>query len=292
MYGPNWPRNGEIDIIEGVNSQQSNTMALHTAPGCRINDFRNITGADDAVETEKRRFSGSIETSNCDVDAPDQAKNVGCTIVSSDKSTYGDGFNDGGGGVYAMEWTADAISIFHFSRANIPNDLGSGSPDLSTWGSPLAVFDGCNFRETIANQSLVFDLSFCGVWAGQDAVWRADSMCSEEAATCQDYVARNPAAFANSFWEINYLKVYQRDQRDLAIPLPSTELRPQTNRTNILLGSQTESVETGRLLNKLSTSIAPSLAPTSRGINRPPFFTATERVPHLRDGPTLPRKAR
>jgi hypothetical protein len=28
--GPNWPSSGEIDIIEGVNSQKANSMALHT----------------------------------------------------------------------------------------------------------------------------------------------------------------------------------------------------------------------------------------------------------------------
>lgn len=31
--GPNWPKDGEIDIIEGVNDAAQNQMTLHTTPG-------------------------------------------------------------------------------------------------------------------------------------------------------------------------------------------------------------------------------------------------------------------
>lgn len=36
MTGPNWPINGEIDIIEGVNSATVNGMTLHTDAGCSV----------------------------------------------------------------------------------------------------------------------------------------------------------------------------------------------------------------------------------------------------------------
>ena len=36
MYGPSWPSNGEIDIIEGVNAQATDQMTLHTAAGCNV----------------------------------------------------------------------------------------------------------------------------------------------------------------------------------------------------------------------------------------------------------------
>ena len=36
MVGPNWPGNGEIDIIEGVNDNAQNQMTLHTSPGCTV----------------------------------------------------------------------------------------------------------------------------------------------------------------------------------------------------------------------------------------------------------------
>jgi hypothetical protein len=234
--GDSWPTNGEIDIIEGVNSQKSNSMALHTNPGCSINDvgnappgipngpggmpgrpggpqggppngppFGDLPGN---IDPARRRFSGSLKTPNCDVHAPGQGTNVGCAIASADDTTYGDGFNAAGGGVYATEWTAEAISIYHFSRANIPADINAGTPDPTTWGVPLAVFTGCDFTRHVNNQTIVFDVTFCGDWAGN--VWNTDATCAPKAATCQDYVANNPGAFANSFWEINSLRVYQQ----------------------------------------------------------------------------------
>ena len=45
-YGPNWPYEGEIDIIEGVNEQTYDHTTLHTGPGCDFNSAppRNFSG--------------------------------------------------------------------------------------------------------------------------------------------------------------------------------------------------------------------------------------------------------
>lgn len=238
-------------------------MALHTTLGCSINDPGGYAGISDVRESGKQRFSGSIKTDNCDVYALGQGTNVGCSIATSESTTFGDGFNIGGGGVYAMEWTAQTISIFHFSRNSIPVDLSSGHPTPSTWGIPLAEFSGCDLQEFIKNQSLVFDITFCGVWAGQDAVWKADATCSQTAATCEEYVARNPAAFATSFWEINSLKVYQQQDEESTDTLVST---PQTNTTSAPNSSQSRSVTKDRLMSTFSTSVSADLTPTSRRI--------------------------
>lgn len=186
---------GEIDIIEGVNSQTSNSMTLHTKPGCSINS--------------QGKFTGQVKTPNCDINAPGQGMNVGCGISAADSTTYGDGFNNAGGGVYATEWTAEAITIHHWQRSAIPADVQSGNPDPATWGPPLAVFSGCNFPQVIRNQSIIFDTTFCGQWAGQQSVWESDAVCSKKAATCNDYVKNNPADFAQAFWQVNSVKIYQ-----------------------------------------------------------------------------------
>ncbi|KIX09630.1 uncharacterized protein Z518_00711 [Rhinocladiella mackenziei CBS 650.93] len=193
MLGPDWPDNGEIDIIEGVNTQSTNSMALHTDAGCSITN----TGA----------FSGSLETDNCDVNAANQATNAGCSIHSGDSSSFGSGFNSNGGGVYATEWTSQAISIWFFPRSAVPSDISSGNPDPSNWGLPQGQFTGnCDINDKVKDQQLLFDVTFCGDWAGN--VWSTDSTCSSQGSTCQAFVQNNPSAFQDTYWLINGLKVY------------------------------------------------------------------------------------
>ncbi|OAP63931.1 hypothetical protein AYL99_03158 [Fonsecaea erecta] len=192
--GPNWPSAGEIDIIEGVNSQASNAMTLHTDSGCSI--------------TNNGMFSGSVATPNCDIKAAGQAMNAGCSISTPNDGTYGTGFNQAQGGVYATEWTSSAISIWFFSRSAIPSDISSGSPDPSNWGQPLASFSGgCNIDEFFNNNQIVFDTTFCGDWAGN--VWTSDPVCGSKASTCESFVQNNPSAFQDAYWSVNSLQVFQ-----------------------------------------------------------------------------------
>jgi hypothetical protein len=187
---------GEIDIIEGVNSDTANSMTLHTNPGCQI--------------ASNAGFSGAVKTSNCDAKA---AGNAGCGVAAGrDASTsYGDGFNSAGGGVYATEWTESDISIWHFSRSVIPADITSGTPNPDSWGSPDARFQlSCNIGTNFKDHQIVFDTTFCGQWAGQQNVWSQDAVCGQKAATCNDFVANNPSAFIESYWQINSVKVYQQ----------------------------------------------------------------------------------
>jgi hypothetical protein len=169
-------------------------MTLHTDSGCTINDTGN--------------FSGKLTTPNCDVNAPGQYLNAGCQIASHDTATYGTGFNTNGGGVYATEWTSDAISIWFFARNSIPADLSGDDPDPSGWGKPTAKFEGgCDIDQHFENHNLIFDVTFCGDWAGN--VWGQDSVCSAKASSCQAFVENNPGEFEDAFWQINSLKVYQ-----------------------------------------------------------------------------------
>lgn len=192
--GPNWPKGGEIDIIEGVNSQISNSMALHTVGGCSISN--------------NGLFSGTISTPNCDVNAPGQPNNAGCQILMSNSASYGTGFNQGQGGVYATEWTSDHISIWFFPRGAIPADIYSASPDPGNWGQPAASFaGGCDIDYFFSSHQIVFDTTFCGDWAAN--VWNTDPVCSTKALTCEAFVQDNPAAFKDAFWSINSLKVFQ-----------------------------------------------------------------------------------
>ncbi|KAJ5921700.1 CAZyme family GH16 [Penicillium verhagenii] len=193
MLGSDWPNHGEIDIIEGVNQGTTNQMTLHTSDDCSITNSG---------------FTGTLDTSNCYVEASGQSANSGCAIVNSDTSSYGDGFNNADGGVYATEWTDSAINIWFFANSSIPSDITSGSPDPSGWGTPAASFSGdCDISSHFSNLQIVFDITFCGDWAGD--VWSSSGTCSSYASTCDDYVQNNPSAFESTYWSINSLKVYQ-----------------------------------------------------------------------------------
>jgi len=146
--GPDWPNNGEIDIIENVNSATTNAMTLHTSSGCSVNG--NNTS-----------FTGTLSTSNCDVNAADQGNNVGCGIQSYDTQSYGSGFNANGGGVYATEWTSSGISIWFFGPGVIPADISnnnspSSNPNPAAWGKPTARFEGaCAIDSHFRNMQIV-----------------------------------------------------------------------------------------------------------------------------------------
>jgi hypothetical protein len=116
----NWPVGGEIDIIEGVNQDITNHVALHTSAGCVV---QNTTGQ-----------SGIFASTNCDASVDG---NVGCGGYSASSSTYGDGFNNLGGGVYAMDWRAEGIRVWSFTRQNIPQDILDGNPTTNGWGMVL-----------------------------------------------------------------------------------------------------------------------------------------------------------
>ncbi|CAD0112943.1 unnamed protein product [Aureobasidium uvarum] len=233
MVGPNWPNGGEIDIIEGVNTQNHNAMTLHTADGCSIYDNGN--------------FTGNLYSDDCYVNAADQTNNLGCQISTNQYNTYGDGFNNVGGGVYAMEWTDEAISIWFFQRGAIPANVLSANPSPDyTWGKPLSQFTGCcDIPEFFSNNQIVFDVTFCGDWAG--SVWSSDPTCSALSGSCTDYVANNPGAFSNAYWSINSLKVFEQTAKSsgkVALPAFCNNPNNPTQTETFISSASTISTET------------------------------------------------
>ena len=217
MTGPNWPSNGEIDIVEQVNGNPYNTATLHTSANCAITG--NVSSGHSPL------FSGTLETPDCDINAPSQSKNAGCGIrapindtftignESCIHSTAGSAFNTQLGGVYATLWTSAGVSIYFFPRDYIPTDISSGNPDPSSWTSkPQAVFsgNGCNFDAHLKELQLVINTDFCGDWAGN--TWEADGCAaSTGVATCAEYVANHPKAFETAYWLFNSISVFSNE---------------------------------------------------------------------------------
>jgi len=193
LCGPNWPNQGEIDIIEGVNTQTTDATTLHTKNGCSIS------------EESKSLYTGTLSNPNCYINAPNQPNNAGCGIQAGANS-YGAPFNNNGGGVFALEWTNSFIRSFFFPHNAVPADLNSASPNPNGWGKPYAHFAlGAQCPSNyFSNMNLIFDLTFCGDWAGNVFA----SQCPGKG-SCNSYVQNNPADFKDAYWEVNYLKVYR-----------------------------------------------------------------------------------
>ncbi|KAF8270879.1 2 beta-glucan [Lactarius quietus] len=182
--GDNWPygfclqfscRQGEADIVEGVNDQapnlssctQSRCVKCHRCLRCTMPASRDETG------------------------------NAGCGVQTTIPNSYGPAFNYNGGG-----WCV--ISLF---ASNIPSDVlnGASSIDTDKWGSPTASFPNtqCDINSMFAPANIIINLTFCGDWAG--AVY-GNSGCP---GTCVDYVNNNPAAFIDAYFNFNWLMVYE-----------------------------------------------------------------------------------
>ncbi|KAL6305235.1 concanavalin A-like lectin/glucanase domain-containing protein [Sparassis latifolia] len=199
--GP-WPQGGEIDIVEGVNLNNGNLASLHTTPLCTMQ--------------QQRAQTGTTSSTNCDANAN---FNQGCG-VSFPYGSYGAPFNAAGGGYFVVVRTQqDGVRIWFWARNDAatpaevinpaPAALGLlGPPTISpdpSWGTPSAIFpvgSTCDYDSHFNAHQFVFDLTFCGDWAGNDYT---STGCS---GSCTDYVNNNPQAFANAYWEVNSLRVY------------------------------------------------------------------------------------
>ncbi|KIW01851.1 uncharacterized protein PV09_06700 [Verruconis gallopava] len=201
-----WPYQGEIDMIEGVNFMTENKASLHTGLGtCVLTD-------EGSLET------GTVAATDCHTLNPTTGKienTGGCGIDSGKPNSFGTPFNAVNGGYYITQWTDDFIKVWFFERANKPATLDCDVPDVSTLGTPDMYFSGCDFGSRISNQHLVFSTNFCGSWAGAVGVYDQtyalgcpNYNLDTPDLNCRKFVAENPSAFANQYWEVNSIKVY------------------------------------------------------------------------------------
>lgn len=59
--------------------------------------------------------------------------------------------------MYATLWTDSGIKVWHFAANNVPQNIRDSQPDPSTWGTPLANFEGCDFAGKFRDMSIVSD---------------------------------------------------------------------------------------------------------------------------------------
>lgn len=205
--GPNWPSGGEIDIVEGVNDYSNNQATIHTDPGCSIA----------SSDSSKLAITGKVVGgTNC---AALQTGNQGCGVRASQANSFGAAFNNGNGGVYAMRWDDQGISVFFFARGSVPADIDAGAPQPDSWGQPMATWpaSACDPNKFFHDHSLIFDTTLCGDWAS--GVWGAsgvpgqDQSCAQTTgfSTCEAYVRAKGDALDQAFWEVKSVKIYQKN---------------------------------------------------------------------------------
>ncbi|RMZ77100.1 hypothetical protein DV737_g4537, partial [Chaetothyriales sp. CBS 132003] len=197
--------NGELDIIEGANDQDQDQSSAHTgdASGTRQCRISNAGGSGELVEDNCNLFTTGPSNTTTNPD--------GCGVSDTSSANYGAAFNSNGGGVYAMDWTSSSIKLYFFPRSSIPSDISYGWPTPSNWGTPYAVFGGdglCNIDANFADMRIIFDITFCGDF-GSDT-WGNGCAAKTGVDQCYKYVPVNPSAFAETYWDVSYVKVYQQ----------------------------------------------------------------------------------
>ncbi|KAH7910214.1 glycoside hydrolase family 16 protein [Hygrophoropsis aurantiaca] len=187
---------GKVDIIEGVNDIVPNLSTLHTGANCSIpaNGVNQL---------------GTTVGTDCDMN---HNSNSGCGVqLTEDDNSFGPGFNDVGGGWYAMERTNDYISIWFWERSDpfAPTDAttGASSIDTSNWGTPAAYFPNtdCDLATHFDASNIIINLTFCGGWAGDSTVYTGSGCPS----TCSDYVNANPKAFTDAYFQFTSINIYE-----------------------------------------------------------------------------------
>ena len=237
----NWPRDGELDILEHWNGAKSE-VSFHTiadkADGCKL----------DPKQLNKEGCPHFADINNvylpwlrydCQTNYSEMPPHLGCA-PQSDKHPRktGQEYADNPG-VMAAEWTKDFIKVFYIPETEIPSDLAHGvSPRPDTWdrwilsyypfaASDKAIPGSCPLtsRSLASAQSFVLNIELCGDRASHEFPWECGGEkyplnCKRQKyATygdcCYDYMTNaeksDSALEATAFFNISWIKVWQQE---------------------------------------------------------------------------------
>ncbi|OAA64115.1 Concanavalin A-like lectin/glucanase [Akanthomyces lecanii RCEF 1005] len=197
-FGDPWPIKGEMDIYENWNLAEYNWMTLHTGNSSIVG---NCT-------ISQKNMANPVIATNCDVTFQDanQGENQACSTQES-RGQWG----SKSGGVYAMEWTSAHVKLWSWGRNSTPTDVKRRQPNPDLWGKPHFFAGGpsCNIDNHFLDQKIVLNIDFCGVAAGNPTLWGQQCRNATGYENCADYVAKNPDDFAEAFWKVKGIDIYQ-----------------------------------------------------------------------------------
>ena len=105
-----------------------------------------------------------------------------------------------------MQYESSGVFVWTFPRNSAPAGTrrGDGSQiNTADWGLPAASFpfyDGCSANHIDLNQQVTMNIDFCG---GFVASRPGNCPMVADPASCAAYVANNPGAFADAYFDIN-----------------------------------------------------------------------------------------
>jgi hypothetical protein len=195
----NWPSVGEIDLIEQVSDNNTNSTTLHI---------------DDKTNKCTPIFTPISKNSNCDAN---RSGNTGCGIEGPIDS-FGMSFNNKyvkKGAAYVMYWDMDKTIktwlIPGDSYNSISGPFGS-NPNPDSWGEPYAIFDMSKTKCIIKDQQIIINITLCGNWAGQMNLCKTDT----GGKSCSDWV-HNPDNIRDAFWDIGRVSIYTENKKNIII---------------------------------------------------------------------------
>ncbi|UZJ52524.1 hypothetical protein CBS101457_001844 [Exobasidium rhododendri] len=212
--GPDWPRNGEIDVVEGVGytagGKNVNQMTVHLAQNSPL----QLTKRGSEMDKRATSFLGKVmkNGSNCDQWS---SGNPGCAFFDSNQHgpSWGEPFNAAGGGVWAMQFGhGEGVKIWFWGRQSgkIPSELSQAniSPkhlDPGTWGTPMSNFQNSAINDMIKGQNIIMDITIGGDWAGNVPM---DGACAGQ--NLQTAIKKG-SNYDDAEFIINAIDIYCRD---------------------------------------------------------------------------------
>ncbi|TEB37660.1 glycoside hydrolase family 16 protein [Coprinellus micaceus] len=186
-----WPAGGEIDTFEGVNLHPTAQMGLHTE------------GSAGCSQINPTQLSTLVNTTDCA-----GTNNAGCMVTNTNPNSYGAAFAQQQGGVFITEFAESGISIWFYSRKDIPSSVtqGATSIDTSTLGTPMGNWPaaGCDINKAFQPQNLVFTVTLCGDFARPENIFT--QTCTGKC--YDDWVIKDPSSYDNAYFDISYVKVF------------------------------------------------------------------------------------
>ncbi|KAJ7698656.1 hypothetical protein B0H17DRAFT_1006638 [Mycena rosella] len=205
--GANWPYDGEIDVVEGVSLYNQNIYSVHTGSGCTI--------PNSAVSAMTDVKIVDTNGNNCDANV----NTAGCGFTDDSASTFGPGFNNAGGGVFALQFDTTGIKTWFFQAGKVPSDISSLAPNPSTWGTPRMSVptSSCSPTTYFSDLMMVVDTNLAGTFT--EGVWGVDgaggqsTSCKTQTGvdTAAEYVTSHGSEFGDAAqWKINGFYIYNQ----------------------------------------------------------------------------------